>query len=44
MNNLIQYSQEANQALDDPSIIEQTTALGRQSRDTEMRLNAECQQ
>ncbi len=44
MNNLTQHSQEAAHALADPNIIEQTTASGRQRRDTEMRSNAECQQ
>jgi len=44
MNNLTQHSQEAAQALADPNIIEQTTAPGRERRDTEMRSNAECQQ
>ena len=42
MNNLTQHSQEAAQALADPNIIEQTTAPGRERRDTEMRSNAEC--
>ena len=44
INNLTQHSQEAAQALADPNIIEQTTAPGRERRDTEMRSNAECQQ